>query len=149
MIYSCDLRKGFVYMSVFAKTEAGFYRAIEPVIIVSVSQTTELHRAISETIARGNPTIPTPHYGEISATIPIILKHAGVKTWNAFERGSRCWMIREKDGTYQIVGQREGEYGGWVDDPEQTTMFPSGTSVDLVIDRLIEILQAAAKERSR
>jgi hypothetical protein len=148
MLYSCDLRKGVVYMCVFAKTEAGFYRAIEPVTFVPVSQTAELHRAVAETIACGNPIIPTPRYEEKSAIESIILKHAGVKTWSAFERGALSWMMREKNGIYQIVGQRKGEYGGWVDDPEQTTTFPSGTSIDQAIDRLIEILQEAAKQHS-
>lgn len=145
MLYLCYLRRGVVYMSVYAKTEAGFYRGIEPVTFVPVSQTTELHRAIAETITRGNPIIPTPRYGETSVTMPIILKHAGVKAWQAFEHGALSWKIREKDGVYQIVGQREGRYGGWVDDPDQTITFPSGTTIDQVIDRLIEILQEAAR----
>lgn len=144
MVFLCYLRKGVVYISVFAKTEAGFYRAIEPVTSVPVSQTAKLHHAIAETIARGNPIIPTPRYGETSTILSIIPKLAGVKSWNTFERTALSWMITEKDGHFRIIGQREGPYGGWVDDPDETIVFPSSTNVSQVIERLIEIMQEAA-----
>ena len=141
MVFLCWLRKGSFYMPVLAKTVAGFYRGIDPVSVVPVSQTTEMHRAIAETIARGNPIIPTPSPKE--ADLPSLLKHAGVKTWAAFDRDALSWKIREEDGIYQIVGQRDGKYGGTVDDPDQTITFPSGARLDDVIDRMVAILQEA------
>ena len=139
----CWLRKGHFYMPVLAKTVAGFYQGIDPVAVIPVSQTAELRRAIAETIAQGNPVIPTPSPKEIP--LPSVLKYAGVKTWKAFERDALSWKITENNGIYQIVGQRDGRYGGTVDDPDQTITFPSGTPIDDVIDRMIAILQQAAQ----
>jgi hypothetical protein len=34
----------------------------------------------------------------------------------------------------------------WRDDPEQTILFPPGTSVEIVIDRMVAILQEAARQ---
>src|SRR5665213_2001657 len=81
-------------MPVLAKTVAGFYQGIDPVAVVPVLQTAEMHRAIAETIARGNPVIPTPSPKEIP--LPSMLKYAGVKTWKTFDREATCWKITEK-----------------------------------------------------
>jgi len=75
----------------------------------------------------------------------VVLKYAGVKTWSAFARNARTWRLREKDGGYQIGGYRKHEKGYWVEDPEQTIEFPAGTTIDEVIDRMIGILQDAAR----
>jgi len=54
------------------------------------------------------------------------------------------WVIEEREGKYQIIGHRR-EPNNWVQDPEQTVEFPSGTTLDQVIDRMIAILQEAAR----
>ena len=78
---------------------------------------------------------------------PVVLKYAGVKSWSAFERGLRVWDLKENDGIFQIVGNTRVSHG-WVEDPKQTIMSPSGTSVDHVIDRMVAILQDAAGNNS-
>jgi hypothetical protein len=37
------------------------------------------------------------------------------------------------------------EPNNWAEDPEQTINFPLGTGLDQVIDRMIEVLQGAAR----
>jgi hypothetical protein len=143
MLHICYLRNGSVFMPLLARTEAGFYKWIDPIAVVPVASTAELHQALADVIACGNPIIPTPKPN--NDPVPATLKQAGVKTWKAWERSTTCWKLSENDGVYQIVGQKEGRHGGWVDDHDQTIKFPSGTSADRVIDRLIEILQAAAQ----
>jgi hypothetical protein len=135
------LRKGKVFIPTFGRVPGGPYRDIEPVAVVEVSDTEGLRRAFRETIARGNPPVgpyPRPN------PPPVVVKHAGVKSWGAFARGASPWVIEEWDGKHQIVGHRR-EPNNWAEDPEQTVDFPAGTTLDQVIDRMIAILQEAAR----
>jgi hypothetical protein len=140
MLCHLYLRKGKVFIPTFGRVPGGPYRDIEPVAVVDVSNADGLHQAFRATIARGNPPVgpyPRPN------PPPVVVKHAGVKTWGAFARGASPWVIEERDGQYQIVGHRR-EPNNWAEDPEQTTDFPPGTTLDQVIDRMIAILQKAA-----
>jgi hypothetical protein len=123
------------------KMDKGFYRGIEPVAVVSASNTEALRQALAETIARGNPEVPMLRRREWPQ--PVVLKYAGVKTWSAFERGAFLWSIEERNARLQIAGQKKQPDGMWRDDPEQTITFPPGTSADKVIDRMIAVLQNA------
>jgi hypothetical protein len=67
-----------------------------------------------------------------------------VKSWGAFARGASPWAIEKRDGKYRIIRYR-WEPNNWVQDPEQTVEFPPGTTLDQVIDRMIAILQEAAR----
>jgi hypothetical protein len=68
-----------------------------------------------------------------------------VKSWGAFARWASPWVIDERGGKYQIIGHRR-EPNNWAQDPEQTVDFPPGTTLDQVIDRMIAILQYAARQ---
>lgn len=138
------LRKGAVYIPTLGKMGKGFYRGVEPVAVVSTSNTEALRQALAATIARGNPDVPTLLRREWPP--PVLLKYAGVKSWSAFERGMLLWNIVEKDGIYQIAGNTKQPNGMWKEDPEQTIKFQAGTSADSVVDRMIAILQEAARK---
>jgi hypothetical protein len=73
------------------------------------------------------------------------LKYAGVKTWSAFARGTAPWSINEKDGAYQIVGYRARPEGYWVEDPDRKIELAPGSTAEDVIERMIAILQDAAR----
>ena len=141
----CDLclRKGTVYLPTMGKMDKGLYRSVEPVAAVSASNADALRQALAETITRGNPDVPMLRRSEWPP--PVVLKYAGVKSWSAFERGMRLWSIIQKDGIFQIVEQKKQPDGMWRDDPAQTTAFPSASSADDVIERMIAILQDAAR----
>jgi hypothetical protein len=131
------LRTGKVFIPTFGRVPGGPYRDIEPVAVVDVSDAEGLRRAFHETIARGNPAVgpyPRPH------PLPVVAKHAGVKSWGAFARGALPWSIEQENGIFQIIGRRRTP-DGWVEDPEQTVDFPPGTKLDQVLDRMIAILQ--------
>lgn len=139
------MRKGKVFTPTFGRAPGGPYRDIEPVAVVEVSDTEGLRRAFRETIARGNPPIgPYPR----SNPPPVVVKYAGVKSWGAFARGALPWSIEEENGIIQIIGRRRTP-DGWVEDPEQTIDFPSGTTLDQAIDRMIAILRDAAQQQWR
>lgn len=144
MQYHLYLRKRTVFIPTFGRVDKGLYRDIEPVAVIDVSDTGALRRGFHETIARGNP--PTPYYPRGGPyPQPVVVKYAGVKSWSAFARGAAPWGIKENNGIYQIVGHQKGP-SGWAEDPEQRIQFPPGTTVDDVVDRMIAILQEAARQ---
>jgi hypothetical protein len=138
------LRKETLFAPTTGLVEGGILRDIEPVEVAPISDTEAVRQALRATIARGNPAIP--HFPPGKFPRPVVLKHAGVKTWSAFARDARSWSIGGKDGNYQIGGYRKHAKGYWVEDPEQTIEFPAGTTVEDVIDRMIAILQDAARK---
>jgi hypothetical protein len=135
------LRNNKVFIPTMGAVHKRLYRDIEPVAAVDLSNSEGIRQALHARIASGNP--PTPYYPRGAYPQPVVLKHAGVKTWSAFARNTTPWKIRENDGNYQIIGYHMGR-DGWAEDPQQKINFPPGTSVDGVIDRMIAILQEAA-----
>ncbi len=144
MLYNAYLRRGIVYVPTVVRHDAGGHMDIEPIAVVPVSDANGPRRAFRDTISRGNTVVRTPSRDEYPP--PAILKHAGVKTWSAFARAASSWSIKERDGNYQIVGYRTHRAGYWEEDPEQKTSFPPGTTVEAVIERMIEILQDAGRQ---
>lgn len=143
MDYHVYLRKGTLFVPTTGLVEKGLLRDVEPVSVFSVSNTEGVRQALHATIARGNP--PTPHYSRGSYPQPVVLKCAGVKTWSAFSREAKSWSIEEDNEIYRIVGYRKHSKGYWVEDPDQKIEFSPGSTVDDVIDRMITILQDAAR----
>ena len=146
MLCSCYLRDYVVYVPTLARrAREPVYTHIEPVGVVSIANAEAVRRTLLETIARKNPTIPDPDQKARDAP-SIILKYAGVRSWSAFYRNASTWSIREDDGVYKIIGYRKHSKGSWLQDLEQEIQFPAGTTVDEVIDRMIAILQEAARQ---
>jgi hypothetical protein len=102
-----------------------------------------MRQALLNTMGRKNVTVPVPK-GKWPA--PVLLKYASVKTWPAFARDANVWSIDEEDGSYQIAGHRIHPKGYWERDPGQKIEFPPGTTVNTVVDRMIAILQEAARQ---
>jgi hypothetical protein len=100
MLCHVYLRKGKVFIPTLGRVPGGPYRDIEPVTVVDVSDADGLHQAFRETIARGN--LPVGPYPRPNPP-PVVLKHAGVKSWGAFARWASPWVIDERDGKYQII----------------------------------------------
>jgi hypothetical protein len=142
MLYKCYLRKSIVYVPTVGR-RGGAYTDIEPVAVVPVTDPANLRHAFLDVIARGNVSVPL-----IKGTWPppVVLKYAGVKSWAEFAREASTWNIAEKQDVYQISGYRMHPQGYWVEDADQITKFPPSTSVDVVIDRMIAILQEAARQ---
>ena len=142
MYFSISLRDGIVYLPTMGKMDTGFYRAIEPVAVIPATNSDALRKALLNTMARGNPTVPMLKRREWPP--PVVLKHARVRSWSAFERGMTIWGIEQRDGIWRIIGKRKKADGMMVDDPEQIIGFPTGASVEDVVDRMSAILQEAA-----
>lgn len=145
---TCHLMKnGNVIIPTIGKLVGGPHWATEPVAVVPVSDSQALRVAFRETIARGTPIVLRDASLKAKRNQPLLPKYAGVKSIPAFQRSTRTWWLNERDGIYKIEGliEKEGYNGGKVTDPDQVETFPRGTSVETVIDRMITILQSAAK----
>src|SRR5271154_2979947 len=137
--YHLYLRNGTVFVPTMGQMDKGFYRDVEPVAIVPVRNIEALRQALAAMIARANPKVPMLRRSDWPQ--PVVLKHAGVKSWSAFERGMLLWGLKEKDGAFEIIGKRKKPDGTRMDDPEQVITFPSGSTVDRMVDRMTAILQ--------
>jgi hypothetical protein len=140
MLYNCYLRPNIVYVPTVGR-RGGAYTDIEPVSVVPITNADGLHRALLDAIARKNPAVPLQK-GKWPP--PVVLKYAGVKTWSTFARDASAWNIQEKEANYRIVGYRKHPDGYWVEDHEKKIEFPRGTTIEAVVDRMIDILQEAA-----
>jgi hypothetical protein len=101
-----------------ARVDAGFFIDIEPVSIVPGKDEAALRASIQTAVERGNPTIAARPRTELPK--PVVLAHAGVKSWSAFERGSICWTLTQEDGCYVVTSTGRPTNGKWVDDPANT-----------------------------
>jgi hypothetical protein len=143
MLWQLYIRNGMVYVPTVAKTEAGFYMDIDPVRAVPATEPDTLRAAIIEAISNGNPVVPTPTRAAFPK--PVILRHAGVKSWSTFEKSATYWEILETDGGYRIGPGKRSAAGGWEEDPERGEFLPPGTTVDIVAQRVATLLAATSR----
>jgi hypothetical protein len=146
MLYNSFLKEGVVYVPTVVKLQTGAYMDTEPVTVVPVASTEGLRLALLGVIAKGNAVVPNAPKDNWPP--PVLLKYTRAKTWSAFKRGASHWHIQDKDGNYQIVGYRTHLKGYWEEDPDQIIKFAAGSTIDEVIERMITILQDAARQQS-
>ena len=141
------LRKGSVFIPTSGIVHKGLHHDIEPVAVVPASNADAIRQALHATIARGNP--PTPHYPRGLLSAARRSKICRRKKLGSFRTRRVAALERQRNnGVYQIVGRRKHP-DGWAQDPEQKIEFPPGSTVDQVIDRMIAILQDAARGSSK
>jgi hypothetical protein len=144
MFFHGYLRNGVVYVPTVVRLQkGGAYMDVDPVAVEPIANAEGLRRAFSDAIARKNVFVPNPPKDNWPR--PILLKYSRAKTWSAFARGASMWSIDEENGVYSIAAYKEHPDGYWVRDKNRKTEFPSGTPVGEVIDRMIAILQDAAR----
>jgi hypothetical protein len=142
VLYKCILKKNTVYLPTTVNQGIAVYMDVDPVTVVPVVDTERLRQAMRDTIPKEN-AFRAPSV-EDARRPPVMLKYTGDKSWSAFMRGASIWSIYEKDGLFQIEPYRVHAKGYWEPDRDRFIKFPSGTSIDVVIDRMIAILQNAA-----
>jgi hypothetical protein len=132
------------YIPTVVQLTTGAYLDVDPVAVEPSDNTEGLRRAISAAITRGNAVVSTPAKGKWPA--PFLLKYAGARSWSAFARGASMWSIDEENESYRITGYPDHAEGYWVPDPHKTINFPGDSKIEFVVNRMIEILQEAAKQ---
>ena len=146
MLLHAYLRNQIVYVPTVVQLQTGAYRDIEPVAVLAAANADGLRRAFLDASAGKNAVVPPPPKDKWPP--PVLPKYAGVKTWSAFARGAATWSIDESDGNFQIIGYRDHPDGYWAPDREKKIDFPPGSRVEVVIDRMIAILQDAARQQA-
>ena len=144
MLWLCYLRRDKVYLPTAGAVSKGHYRDTEPVAVVPAADTASLRTALGETFFRGNPAVPD--LLRANHPPPVFLKYAGVKTWDAFARGTSVWQIEEKNGVFQIMPTQKSAQGGWVVNRAAIKTLPVGSTVDDVVERMVAVLQDAAQQ---
>jgi len=143
MLLDFVVRKGVVYVPTLAKTEAGFYRTVEPVAVVELSDTQALKSALKGKLLEGNPLIPTPEPG--TQRTFVLLKYSAVKSLSRFDKDAAYWTISEENGVYEFGPLKRRKDRGWEEDSKAMTQLPPGSSVDDVTDAVVESVQSSLK----
>jgi len=138
MHWSFYLRKGIAYIPTTAKTEAGYWMAIEPVDVAPVRNVDELQRLLAQAVGRGNPVIKTPTRKNFPP--PVMQRYCGMKSFSAFERTAALWAIWQRDGSYVICPcRRSVRYRGtWEEDAEERTLLPLSIPFEEVVRKAAE-----------
>ena len=149
MSVSLRLYKGVVQIptSYFVERD-GFFVDNRPLESVPVEQTEGLRQAVLAAIERGNPPITRDQARALlhSKDDPV-LKATGARSWNVLDRQTKgLWSIDGKDGVYQIRVDEPMQPRGWHEDKAKRVEFPSGTSIDDVITRLIAMIQECVRQ---
>jgi hypothetical protein len=90
-----------------AKTEAGYWLAVEPVLVQKVTTVSELQSILVTAISRGNPVVPTPTRQDFPR--PAMERHCGLKSLSAFERTASWWSISQDVAGFRICEWRRSE----------------------------------------
>ena len=142
MYFSCYVRQGKVYLPTYGKVEAGFYRAVDPVLVSPLDDSIALKQALSETIIRGNPSLP--HLKRDEYPPPVLPKYAGMKSWTSFVRGASVWAISDEGRDFYTVTPMHEvpQHRGLVEDETRTVILPAGLAIGGICDRIIDILRS-------
>ena len=142
LLFTVYLRRKTVYLPTVAKVLTGGHQEIEPVSVVDVSDAKRVSQALKELFNRGNPVLERYSYAEHKEVA--VLKCVGIKSYSAFVRQSKTWHVILDGGNYEILGQKRRQDRGWEPDPENEIILPEGASEDDLVERVVEVLQAAA-----
>ncbi|HEV7672982.1 MAG TPA: hypothetical protein VGQ12_00485 [Candidatus Angelobacter sp.] len=131
-----------VYVPTVAKTEAGFYQTIEPVAVVKLCDGRGLMNVLKTMLLKGNPIIPTPK--PAARATSVILKYSPIKSLSKFDKEAAYWQIYEKGGIYEFGPLKRRTDRGWEEDPKQMRKMPPGSTLDDVVNQVVESVQLSA-----
>lgn len=109
--------KELLLIPTLAKTDAGFYLAIEPVEVLRGAGVEELALALARVEERGNPRVPTPPRNAFPK--PVVLKHAGVRSQAEFDRRARAWGLEWSNEGIVLIPTYRAPEGGFLDVPNE------------------------------
>ena len=114
------------------------YRDIEPVLCIHLSEEPEIRQAMKRVFMSENPIIKRPDY----PLTPVVLKYANVKTWAEFSRKSKLWHVSRDKNRY-IIYRTKRNGSSWVPERGQNLEFPIETSVEDVVEYVIELIRSS------
>jgi hypothetical protein len=138
------LREGRAYFP----TVVGQYRLktiVEPVVITEGSDFPAVMDALRNQIAKGNA--PRPEREEdIRGADFVMIRHAKVKSWKAFEKGLSCFSIVYRENKFRLETKVQGPTRAWVPDLARTKILPAETALEDVIRQAAEMIVALNAE---
>jgi hypothetical protein len=150
MNISLRLYKGIVHIPTSYIVERnGFFFEGTPLDSVPVEQTEKLRQAILAAMGRDNPPISRAEVGAAlsDSKNSAMLAATRARSWSVLDRQTQgLWSIVDRSGFYEIRVKEPMAPRGWHEDKTKRVQFPSGTSVDEVIERLIAMIQERARE---
>jgi hypothetical protein len=142
-IYSA---KNKVLVPTSVETTAGVGMEVEPMEVVDIDDTDALKRALLDVITKGNPIVPHPSQDEMSKVT--IHKKLGFKSYKAFNHEANAWGVVRNDRIYSIDFYKISDDGrGYNSLPNKRMNFSIDTPVEIVVDKLIEIIQQAHHQK--
>lgn len=140
-----NMKNGQVIIPSKAETEAGFWVDVEPVEVVAIDNPASVVTALRKVCERKLRVIPTPPREALGKSI--VLPYATVKTQKVFDAQYALWSLADRrEGGFLIEKYKPAPSGrGNVPDPTTAQIFPVGTTLDEVIQLLVEKLQSEVR----
>lgn len=147
--WSVYFANGKVLVPTYAVTTVGVGAHIDPMEVVDVEDSESLFRAILSVITKGNPVIPHPSRDELSR-LGKFYKKLGFGSNRAFCRSALLIDMQLAETGYSLQFWKPAiDNRGFDPDPSREIVFPAGTPIEPVIERLIKILQEAHRQEAR
>jgi hypothetical protein len=138
------LRNAVVLVPTVGQIDGGPYLEVEPVFVHDIADEAGIVGTVAPMLSRANPLVAGPAgCGRESWPKPVVLQHAGAKSWVGFARSTLCWNILRSDSDIQICPQRHDSRGRWEGDSSAIEVFPATTAPALIADRMLQLLNAA------
>jgi hypothetical protein len=138
-------RKGLAYIPVVAITKAGFHLAIEPIEVVTLTDTRAFVSTLKKVISKGNPIVPAPNRDQYGK--PAVLRYANVRSWSEFERDSRYWTLSKENGTYKFTPWKKRSDRGFEEDLKKVVSFPADYTIDDILEFVVRTVQSRSTHR--
>jgi hypothetical protein len=140
------LRKGTAFVPTHAKTQAGYWLAVEPVDVRKVESPEALQSILLAAIRQGNPVVSKPTRDNFPR--PVMERYCGLKSLSAFERTATHWAISQHDGQFHIYEWRRSERQRGREKADETeVILPGGTPIETVALRAAEIAMVEPVQR--
>ena len=114
---------------------------MEPVFVALLADAARCSDVIAQTLERGNPSIPTPNWK--TAPPPVVLRHAGLRSWSAFLRKAQGWVVKKQPGSYLAAPLRKVHLGGLQEDREHGETIPDHGDVKAVSVKIFEVISGS------
>lgn len=124
---SVYFRGGEIYVLASARDVFGIDRNVEPFTRLSrQAAAQELGRAVLDALSGYRENIPGKTYvrGVKEPPHPFLV-FSGLKSWKAFEKGARCFMIAETGPQVESIPTVPAEKGGYLHQPDKARRCPA------------------------
>ena len=143
MVFGVYIRGNIAYVPTVARTDVGFYIDVEPFEVVPLADTDGFVNALKNSIARGNPAVPTPLRHEYKK--PLVLKYAGVKSQREFERTAGYWSLSEENGVWRFGPYKNRDDRGWEEDPPRLKQLHPDESLEQMLEQVVKAIQQSVE----